>query len=71
MQFEGISFISVQRDLRGDDAALLARQKNVTHVGDTLNDMADTAAVVALADLTVAVERPLFISQARWGARPG
>ncbi len=53
---EGISFISVQRDLRGDDAALLARQKNVTHVGDTLNDMADTAAVVALADLTVAVD---------------
>lgn len=53
---DGISFISVQRDFRGDDAALLARQKNVTHVGDKLNDMADTAAVVALADLTVAVD---------------
>jgi tetratricopeptide (TPR) repeat protein len=56
LALEGISFISVQRDLRGDDAALLAWQKNVTHIGDKLNDMADTAAVVALADLTVAVD---------------
>jgi tetratricopeptide (TPR) repeat protein len=53
---DGISFVSVQRDLRGDDAAILARQKSVTHIGDKLNDMADTAAVLALADLTIAVD---------------
>jgi hypothetical protein len=53
---EGISFISVQRELREGDAALLARQNNITHVGDELSDMADTAAITALADLTIAVD---------------
>ncbi len=53
---DGISFVSVQRDLRGGDAAILARHKSVTHIGDRLDDMADTAAVLALADLTIAVD---------------
>ena len=53
---EGVSFISIQRELRDGDAALLARHYNVTHVGDNLADMADTAAIVALADLTIAVD---------------
>ena len=53
---EDVSFISIQRELRDDDAALMARHYNVTHVGDNLADMADTAAIVALADLTVAVD---------------
>jgi hypothetical protein len=52
----GVSFISIQRDLRETDAATLARYPNVTHVGDDLADMADTAAVTALADLTLAVD---------------
>jgi hypothetical protein len=56
LTLDGISFVSVQRDLRGDDAAILARHKSVTHMGDKLNDMADTAAVLALADLTIAVD---------------
>ena len=53
---DGISFISIQRDLRGDDSAVLARHRSVTHVGDTLSDMVDTAAVTTLADLTIAVD---------------
>jgi tetratricopeptide (TPR) repeat protein len=56
LALEGISFVSIQRDLRGDDAALLARHKSITHVGDKLDDMADTAAVLALADVTIAVD---------------
>ncbi|HEY2754139.1 MAG TPA: hypothetical protein VGJ01_00175, partial [Pseudolabrys sp.] len=52
----GVSFISIQRDLGETDAAVLARYPNVTHVGDDLADMADTAAVTALADLTLAVD---------------
>ena len=35
---------------------LLARHNNVTHVGDKLADMADTAAIAALVDLTIAVD---------------
>ena len=53
---EGVSFVSIQRELRDDDAALLARHANVTHLGAGLADMADTAAVIALADLTIAVD---------------
>jgi hypothetical protein len=53
---EGVSFISIQRELRDDDAALLARHTNVTHLGAGLADMADTAAVAALADLIIAVD---------------
>jgi hypothetical protein len=52
----GVSFISIQRDLREADAATLARYPNVMHVGGDLADMADTAAVTALADLTLAVD---------------
>ena len=52
----GVSFVSIQHDLRGDDSALLAKQPNVTHVGDKLTDMADTAAIAALVDLTIAVD---------------
>jgi hypothetical protein len=53
---EGISFVSIQRDLRDGDAERLARHGNVTHIGGKLATMADTAAVLALADLTIAVD---------------
>jgi hypothetical protein len=53
---DGVSFISIQRELREDDAAFLARHANVAHLGDGLTDMTDTAAVIALADLTIAVD---------------
>jgi tetratricopeptide (TPR) repeat protein len=52
----GVSFLSIQRELRGNDAALLARYANVSHLGGELADMADTAAVAALADLTISVD---------------
>ena len=52
----GVSFLSIQRELRGNDAELLARHGNVSHLGGELSDMADTAAVAALADLTISVD---------------
>ena len=52
----GVSFLSIQRELRGNDAALLARYASVSHLGGELADMADTAAVAALADLTISVD---------------
>ena len=56
LALDGVSFISIQRDLRGDDHAQLARHPRVTHIGEKLADMADTAAVTTLADLTIAVD---------------
>jgi tetratricopeptide (TPR) repeat protein len=53
---EGVSFISVQRELRPADAELLARDSRLTHLGDELIDFTDTAAVLALADVVICVD---------------
>ncbi len=52
----GASFISIQRDVRAADAAPLAAEQRVTHLGAELEDFSDTAAVVALCDLVIAVD---------------
>jgi tetratricopeptide (TPR) repeat protein len=56
LALEGISFLSIQHELRDTDAAWLAGKSNITPIGADLTDMADTAAVAALADLTIAVD---------------
>ncbi len=56
LALEGVSFLSIQRELRGDDAAVLARHANVSHLGGELSDMADTAALLTFADLTISVD---------------
>ncbi len=53
---DGISIVSIQRDLRDGDAEFLARHPHVTHMGDQLTDMADTAGLLALVDLLIAVD---------------
>ena len=50
-----VRFVSVQRDLREADAARL-RDLSIAHVGDDLASFTDTAAVLALADLVIAVD---------------
>lgn len=71
------SFISIQRDVRSEDAAGLAAAAHVTHVGAELEDFSDTAAVVALCDLVIAVDtaaahlagamgRPLWVLLPSW-----
>jgi len=56
LTLDGVSFLSIQRELRGNDAELLAHHNNISHLGNELADMADTAAVAALADLTISVD---------------
>ncbi len=51
----GMSFVSIQRELRPRDAERLAAAR-VTHLGDDLHDFTDTAAVLAACDLTVCVD---------------
>jgi tetratricopeptide (TPR) repeat protein len=50
------SFISIQRDLRPQDATVLAAESRVTHLGGELDDFADTAAVLTLCDLVISVD---------------
>jgi tetratricopeptide (TPR) repeat protein len=50
------SFVSIQRDVRDTDAEQLADEKRVTDVGGELENFSDTAAVLALCDLVIAVD---------------
>jgi tetratricopeptide (TPR) repeat protein len=50
------SFISLQRDLRPGEAETLAKFPNITDVAAELDDFEDTAAVVSLCDLVIAVD---------------
>ena len=52
----GVSFISIQRELRPADAGQLAGHTGMLHVGGDLMDFSDTAAVLALCDLTISVD---------------
>jgi ADP-heptose:LPS heptosyltransferase len=51
-----VSFVGIQRDLRAEDAAALAGEARVTQLGEELADFSDTAAVLALCDLVIAVD---------------
>jgi ADP-heptose:LPS heptosyltransferase len=51
-----VQWISIQRDLRAGDEAILAAHPDVLHVGAELKDFAETAAVIAACDLVVSVD---------------
>jgi tetratricopeptide (TPR) repeat protein len=52
----GLSFVSVQRDVRDADREMLGDRALVIDLGSELTDFADTAAVLALADLVITVD---------------
>jgi tetratricopeptide (TPR) repeat protein len=52
----GVHFVSIQRELRPADAGRLAGETRIVHVGGDLADFSDTAAVLALCDLTISVD---------------
>ncbi|MEA3026926.1 MAG: hypothetical protein QOF91_2211 [Alphaproteobacteria bacterium] len=56
LSLEHTSLISIQRELRRDDAELLARESRIKHLGDELADFSDTAAVLTLADIVICVD---------------
>jgi tetratricopeptide (TPR) repeat protein len=53
---EQASFISIQHELRANDAATLAGMPRITHIGEELRDFDDTAAVLSLVDLVISVD---------------
>lgn len=53
---DGVSFVSIQRDLREGDAEKLMRHPALTHVGAELSDMGETAALLCAVDLTLSVD---------------
>jgi tetratricopeptide (TPR) repeat protein len=51
----GAQFVGIQRDLRANEAELLPNRR-MANLGTELDDFADTAAVIAFADLVISVD---------------
>jgi tetratricopeptide (TPR) repeat protein len=49
----GIEFVGLQRDLRDGDREILGRNPGVKHVGDAIEDFADTASIMSSVDLVI------------------
>jgi len=49
-------FISLQKDVRADDATVLQGRTDLAHFGDKLDTFADTAAVIGSLDLVISVD---------------
>lgn len=49
-------FISLQKDVRSNEKPMLAARSDILHVGDAIEDFMDTAALVELMDLVIAVD---------------
>jgi hypothetical protein len=54
--YDQASFISIQHELRPQDAVTLAGIPRITHIGEELRDFDDTAAVLSLVDLVISVD---------------
>jgi tetratricopeptide (TPR) repeat protein len=50
------TFVSLQHEVRDEDAALLQEQSAIVHVGDRFSDFADTAAVISLLDAVISAD---------------
>jgi tetratricopeptide (TPR) repeat protein len=49
----GIEFLSLQKDLRPGDREALRGYPQLTHLGDSIEDFDDTAAIISLLDLVI------------------
>ena len=56
---EDISFVSLQKEIQDDDAAVLDAHPNICTLGKSLGDFADTAALCANLDLIISVDTSL------------
>jgi tetratricopeptide (TPR) repeat protein len=66
----GLSFVSIQREVREADRELVADQTLITHLGAELADFDDTAAVIALSDLVITVDTAVAHLAGAMGRNP-
>jgi ADP-heptose:LPS heptosyltransferase len=50
------TFVSLQKDVRSTDAALLNERSDILNFGDELQDFSDTAALISELDLVISVD---------------
>jgi ADP-heptose:LPS heptosyltransferase len=51
-----VTFVSLQKDVRAEDAALLRDRADILDYGDSLEDFSDTAALISQLDLVISVD---------------
>ena len=56
LQGSDATLVSVQREVRPADAAVLQGRNDIVHFGEALQDFSDTAALIANLDLVIAVD---------------
>jgi tetratricopeptide (TPR) repeat protein len=56
LQTRDVTFVSLQHEVRDEDAGLLQDQSAIVHVGDRFRDFADTAAAVSLLDAVISAD---------------
>ncbi|MBV8650975.1 MAG: glycosyltransferase family protein, partial [Alphaproteobacteria bacterium] len=56
LQLTGVRFVALQRELRGGDAAILSDAGSVLSLGERLESLCDTAAVISQLDLVITVD---------------
>ncbi len=52
----GATFVSLQKEVRSDDAAILKDHSNIVDFADALEDFADTAALISNLDLVISAD---------------
>lgn len=52
----GIEYVSLQKEVRDQDAGMIMAQSNLRHFGSELHDFSDTAALCELMDLVISVD---------------
>jgi Glycosyltransferase family 9 (heptosyltransferase) len=50
------TFVSLQKDVRSEDVALLQQRRDILHFGDALADFSDTAALISQLDLVISAD---------------
>ncbi len=53
---DDIEIISLQKEIRASDAALLASRPDIRHYGDELRDFDDTAALIEMMDMVISID---------------
>jgi hypothetical protein len=56
LALDGIELVSLQKEVRASDTALLASRRDVRHFGDELKDFADTAALIDAMDMVISID---------------
>lgn len=52
----GVRFVTLQKEVPDEDASTFAGLRDVVHLGDKLDDFADTAAAVSILDLMISID---------------